>query len=89
MNKTASWFKFKLIITMLLSYGSGQQQIDNNKKCRQIAGNFYCHGDAAEQRGVHRPMEHIRGFTQSHWMLPSVECLRHIALTAAMVVKFD
>jgi hypothetical protein len=40
---------------------------------------FCCHGDAAVQRGVHRPMEHIQGFTRSHWMPPSVECLRRIA----------
>jgi hypothetical protein len=25
---------------MLFIYGSEQQRIDNNKKCRQIAGNF-------------------------------------------------
>jgi hypothetical protein len=30
-------------------------------------------------------MEHIQGFTQSHWMPPSGECLRRIAQTAAMV----
>ena len=33
-------------------------------------------------------MEHIQGFIQSHWMLPPVECLRHIAPAAAMVDKF-
>jgi len=33
-------------------------------------------------------MEHIKGFTQSHWMLPSVKCLRRITLTAAMVKEF-
>jgi hypothetical protein len=27
-------------------------------------------------------MEHIQGFTRSHWMPPSGECLRRIALTA-------
>jgi hypothetical protein len=30
-------------------------------------------------------MGHIRGFTQSHWMQPSGECLRCIAPAAAMV----
>jgi hypothetical protein len=45
---------------MLFSHGSGQQRIDNNKKCRQIAGNFDGHGDAAVQREAHRPMEHIQ-----------------------------
>jgi hypothetical protein len=59
---------------MLFSYVSGQQQISNNKKCRQIAGNFDCHVDAAVRRGAHCPIEHIQGFTRSHWMLPSGEC---------------
>jgi hypothetical protein len=30
-------------------------------------------------------MEHILGITKSHWMLPLGECLRRIALAAAMV----
>jgi hypothetical protein len=33
----------------------------------------------------HCPMEHIQGFTGSHWMLPSGECLHHIAVAAVMV----
>jgi hypothetical protein len=73
---------------MLFSYGSGQQRIDGNKKCRQIDGNFNCHGNAAVRLGVHCPMEHIRGFTRSHWMPPSVECLRHIAPTVVMADEF-
>jgi hypothetical protein len=56
---------------MLFSYGSGQQRIDDNDKCRRIAGNFDCHADAAVQRGAHCLMEHVQGFTQSHWMPPS------------------
>ena len=32
---------------MLFIYGSGQQQINGNKKCRQINGNFDCHGDGS------------------------------------------
>jgi hypothetical protein len=34
-------------------------------------------------------MEHIQGFTQSHWMPPSVKCLRHIAPVTAMVKNFE
>ena len=70
---------------MLFSYGYGQQQIGDNKKCEQIAGNFDCHADAAVQHGVHRLIEHIQGFTWSHWMPPSGKCLRRIAPAAAMV----
>ncbi len=45
---------------MLFSHGSGQQRIDDNKKCRRIAGDFDGHGDAAVRREAHRPMEHIQ-----------------------------
>jgi hypothetical protein len=31
-------------------------------------------------------MKHIVGFTQSHWILSSGECSRHIAPAAAMVI---
>jgi hypothetical protein len=73
---------------MLFSYGYGQQQIGNNKKWGQIAGDFDCHTDVAVRRGAHRPLEHIHGFTRSHWMLPSGECLRRIVPAAVMVDKF-
>jgi hypothetical protein len=53
---------------MVLSCGYGQQQIGDNKKCRRIAGDFDCHTDAAVRRGAHLPIEHIQGFTRSHWM---------------------
>ena len=33
-------------------------------------------------------MKHILGFTRSQWMLPLGECLRPIALAAAMVDEF-
>jgi hypothetical protein len=73
---------------MLFSYVSGQQQIGNNKKCTQIAGDFDCHADAAVRRGARRPIEHIQGFTRSHWMPPLGECLRPIVPAAAMVDGF-
>jgi hypothetical protein len=44
------------------------------------------HGNAAVQRGAHRPMEHIQGFTRS--MQPSGECLCRIAPAAVMVDEF-
>ena len=87
-NNNLTQFYFKLTITMFFSYVVGQQQIGNNKKCRRIAGNFNCHADAAVQRRAHRLIEHIQGFTRSHWMPPSSKCLRHIALAAAMVDGF-
>ena len=66
----------------------GNNQSANNKKCRRIAGDFDCHADAAVRRGVHLPIEHIQGFTWSHWMPPSGECLRRIAPAATMVGEF-
>jgi hypothetical protein len=62
-----------------------KQIIGDDKKCRQIAGDLDHHADAAVRCGVHRPMEHIQGFTRSHWMLPSDECLRCIAPAAVIV----
>jgi hypothetical protein len=67
---------------------SGQQQINDNEKHRQIAGNFDCHADVVVRCGVHRPMEHIPGFTRSYWMPPSGKCLRRIAPAATMVDNF-
>ena len=58
------------------------------QKFRQIEDNFDCYADAAVQRGADRLMEHIQGFTQSHWMPPSGECSYHIAAAAAMVDDF-
>jgi hypothetical protein len=74
---------------MLFSHGSGQQRINDNKKCRQIAGDFDGHGNAAVRRKAHRPMEHIQGLTRSRWMPPSGECLRRIAPATAMVNDFE
>jgi hypothetical protein len=37
---------------------------------------------------AHRLIEHVWGFTESQWMPPSGECLRCIALVAAMVNEF-
>jgi len=75
-------------MTMFFSYVGGQQWIGDNKKCRQITGDFNCHGDAAVRLGAHCPIEHVQGFTRSHWMPPSGKCLRCIAPAAAMVNKF-
>ena len=73
---------------MLFSYVGGQQRIGDNKKCRGITSDFDCYADAAVPCGAHRPMEHIRGFTGSHWLPPSGKCLLCIAPAAVMVNKF-
>jgi hypothetical protein len=45
---------------------AANNKIDGNQKYKSNAGNFDGHVDMALQRGVHRPMEHIHGFMQSH-----------------------
>ncbi len=47
----------------------GNNGIDDKEKCRESAGDFDHYADAAVQCRVHRPMEHIPGFTRSHWPL--------------------
>jgi hypothetical protein len=88
MNILVTHIFFILTITWSLAYGCGQQRNQRDKKCRQIDNNFDSHGDAAVRRGAHRPMKHIWGFTGSHWMQPSGECLRRIAPAATMVDEF-
>jgi len=73
---------------MLFSYVGRQRRIGDNKKCRQIAGDFDSHADAAVRCGAIRLMEHIPGFTRSHWMPPSGKCRSCIAPAAPMVSKF-
>ena len=73
---------------MLFNYGSGQQWIDDNKKCRQIAIGFDSHADAAVRYGAYRLMEHIQDFIWSHWMLPLGVCLHRISTVAVMVDDF-
>jgi hypothetical protein len=63
-------------------------KIDGDKKYASNAGDFDGHVDTVVQCKVHRPMEHIRGFMQSHYMPPLNECLRRIAPVAAMVDDF-
>jgi hypothetical protein len=64
-------------------------KINDAKKYTYFTGNFNHHADAAVQCGVHCLMEHILGFTRSHWMPPSGESWGGIAPVAAMVDTFD
>jgi hypothetical protein len=80
---------FMLTITWLLSMVVGTIKMDNDNNCKQIAGNFDHHTDAVKQCRAHPLMEHIQGFTRSHWMPPLGKCLRCIALEVAMVDNFE
>jgi hypothetical protein len=59
-----------------------------DNKLTAIDGNFNCHDNAAVQRGAHCPIEHVQGFTGSHWMPPLVKCSHRIAPAATMVNEF-
>jgi hypothetical protein len=72
----------------LLATVVANNEIKYNKKSRQIAGNFDRHVDAPVQCGPHCPMEHILGFTRSHWMPPLGKCLHCIVPAAAKVINF-
>jgi len=56
-----------------LSLGVEDNKIKDAKKYTYFASNFNHHGDEAVLLGLHHPMEHIPGFTRSHWMPPSGE----------------
>jgi hypothetical protein len=60
-------------------------EISDNKKCRQISGKIGGHVDTAVQCGAHCLMKRTHGFMQSHKMPPLGKCLRRITLAAAMV----
>jgi hypothetical protein len=77
-----------MTITWFLSMVVSDNGIDNAKKCRESAGDFDHHADAAVQCGVHRPMEHIPGIPRSHWMLSLGKRLHPIAPAAAMFDKY-
>jgi hypothetical protein len=63
-------------------------EIDYDKKCRQIAGNFDGHADAAVQCMADCPIAHIQGFTRSNWMPLSGKSLRCITPAAAKFINF-
>jgi hypothetical protein len=77
-----------MTITWFLSMVVGDNRINDNKKCRESAGDFNHHVDAAVRCRAHCPMGHIPGFTRSHWMPPSGKCLHCIAPAAAMVDEY-
>jgi len=44
---------------------------------------FDGHGEALKQYMRHRPMQHVQGYTGSHWTPPSGDYSLRIALAAA------
>jgi hypothetical protein len=58
-------------------------------KCTSFAGNCGGHADVLVQYEAHCPMNHIQGFTRSHWMQSLGKCLHCIAPAAAKVINFE
>ncbi len=46
------------------------------------AGHFDSHDSAPVQYEAHPPMQHVKGYTRSHWMPPSGNYSLHIAPVA-------
>ena len=74
-----------LTLTWSITEVMCKQIIGDDKKCRQIAGNFVHHASAVVRCGAHHPIEHIQGFNRSYWMPPLGKCLHCIAPVATMV----
>jgi hypothetical protein len=54
-----------------------------NKCTSSSTGRFDGHSDALEQYRWHRPMQHVQGYSGSHWMPPLGDYSLHIAPAAA------
>jgi hypothetical protein len=52
-------------------------------RCTLSTGRFDCHGGAPEQYRWHCPMQHVQGYSGSHWMLPLDDYSLRIAPAAA------
>jgi hypothetical protein len=51
-------------------------------KCTSIAGHFDSHGSAPVQYKAHPSMQHVQGYTRSHWTPPFGNYLLSIAPAA-------
>jgi hypothetical protein len=78
-----------LTVIWLLATVMGDNKIDNETRCRKIAGNFDHHGDPLMWSGAHCPMKHIKAslkatgcchqasvYVVSPRQLPWSQCLR-------------
>jgi hypothetical protein len=52
-------------------------------KCTSTVGHFDGHGGLRVQHEEHCPMQHVQGYSGSHWMPPSGDYSLRIALAAA------
>jgi hypothetical protein len=52
-------------------------------ECTLSAGHYNIHGSAPERYRWHRLMQHVQGYSGSHWMPPSGDYLLYITPAAA------
>jgi hypothetical protein len=68
---------------MVLGYDYSNQKRRWWQTNASSAGHFDGHGGAPEQYRQHRPMQHVQGYSRSHWTPASGDYLLRIAPTAA------
>ncbi len=69
---------------MVLSYDyARQKKAAATNECTSVAGHFNGHAEALKQYMRHHPMQHVQGYTRSHWTLPSGDYSLSIAPAAA------
>jgi hypothetical protein len=52
-------------------------------ECTSIAGHFDDHVEVLKRYMLHRPMQHVQGYSGSHWMPPLGDYSLHITPAAA------
>jgi hypothetical protein len=57
----------------------------SKNECTSAAAHFDGYVEALKQYMQHLPMQHVQGYTGSHWTPPSGDYLLRIALAAARV----
>jgi hypothetical protein len=73
---------------MVLSYDYAKQkrrQRQTNAPPSQAISHFDGHAEALKPYIWHCPMQHVHGYTRSHWTLPSGNYSLHITPAAARV----
>jgi hypothetical protein len=64
-----------------MNYDTNEATMMN--KCTSSAGPFDGHGSAPVRYEAHHPMQHVQGYSRSHWTLASGNYLLRIAPAAA------
>ena len=70
-------------LTMLLGYFYVETYMNNGAQIVSSAGHFDHHGRAPVRYEAHCPMQHIQGYSGSHWTPPLGDYSLHIAPVAA------